>query len=225
MLEWTPALAEADATALVVPTGPADRMETGALFFFAAIAAAQERVWIASPYCVPDTDILTALKHAALAGRDVRLLVPEVIDHHIPLACRLRLFRRAARGGRAESGATSEGSCTRRWFWSDDSLAAIGTTNLDNRSFRLNFEAMVLGFDDRFAAEVAQFLEADFAEATLVDKTPVGAAPARALRRAGGPGSSPRCSEPGVSCPALPRPAANRTGCRPRSHPARRRPR
>src|SRR6056297_812268 len=59
-------------------------METGALFVFAGIVAARERVWIASPYHVPDTDILTVLKHAALAARDLRILVPEMIDHQFP---------------------------------------------------------------------------------------------------------------------------------------------
>jgi cardiolipin synthase len=168
-LEWAPAPAEADATALVVPTGPADRMETGALFFFAAIAAAKERVWIASPYCVPDTDILTALKHAALAGRDVRLLVPEVIDHYIPWLAAFAYFDELREGG-VQIWRYQPGFMHQKVVLVDDSLAAIGTTNLDNRSFRLNFEAMVVGFDDRFAADVARFLEADFANATLAEK-------------------------------------------------------
>jgi cardiolipin synthase len=168
-LEWAPAPANADVTALLVPTGPADRMETGALFFFAAIAAARERVWIASPYCVPDTDILTALKHAALAGRDVRLLVPEVIDHHIPWLAAFAYFDELREAG-VQIWRYQPGFMHQKVVLVDDSLAAIGTANLDNRSFRLNFEAMVVGFDDKFAADVARFLEADFANATLAEK-------------------------------------------------------
>lgn len=83
-LIWEAPHAPEDMTAMIVPTGPGDEMETGALFFFAAISAATRRIWIASPYFVPDTDVLTALKHAALRGLDVRILVPEVIDHKIP---------------------------------------------------------------------------------------------------------------------------------------------
>jgi len=177
-LDWNAAQAqEADATALLVPTGPADSMETGALFFFAAIAAARERVWIASPYCVPDTDILTALKHAALAGRDVRLLVPEVIDHHIPWLAAFAYFDELRAAG-VQIWRYQPGFMHQKVVLVDDTLAAIGTTNLDNRSFRLNFEAMVLGFDARFAAEVAGFLETDFANATLLEK-PLSAQPAR----------------------------------------------
>jgi cardiolipin synthase len=48
----------------------------------------------------------------------------------------------------------------------DDSLAAMGTSNLDNRSLRPDFEAMVV----RFAADVARFPEADFADAALAER-------------------------------------------------------
>ena len=176
-LDWSAEIAEADATALLVPTGPADTMETGALFFFAAIAAARERVWIASPYCVPDTDILTALKHAALAGRDVRLLVPEVIDHLVPWLAAFAYFDELREAG-VQIWRYQPGFMHQKVVLIDDTLAAIGTTNLDNRSFRLNFEAMVLGFDARFAAEVAGFLETDFANAILLEK-PLASQPAR----------------------------------------------
>jgi len=176
-LNWQARKAEADATALVVPTGPADDMETGALFFFAAIAAARERVWIASPYCVPDTDILTALKHAALAGHDVRLLVPEMIDHHIPWLAAFAYFDELRDAG-GQIWRYQRGFMHQKVVLVDDALAAIGTTNLDNRSFRLNFEAMVVGFDDGFARSVEAFLTDDFANAILLEKA-IAELPAR----------------------------------------------
>ena len=168
-LNWEAHHCPSDTIALLVPTGPADKMETGALFFFAAIAAARERVWIASPYCVPDADILTALKHAALAGRDVRLLVPEVIDHHIPWLAAFAYFDELREAG-VQIWRYQKGFMHQKVVLVDDALAAIGTSNLDNRSFRLNFEAMVIGFDETFAQGVADFLEADFTDATLLSK-------------------------------------------------------
>jgi cardiolipin synthase len=176
-LDWNPPVDEADATALLVATGPADRMETGALFFFAAIAAARERVWIASPYCVPDADILTALKHAALAGRDVRLLVPDMIDHHIPWLAAFAYFDELREAG-VQIWRYQRGFMHQKVVLVDSDFAAIGTTNLDNRSFRLNFEAMVVGFDEGFAGSVAAFLTADFAQARL-SETPLASQPAR----------------------------------------------
>jgi cardiolipin synthase len=167
-LAWDPPQQETDATALVVPTGPGDEMETGALFFFAAIAAARERVWIASPYCVPDTDVLTALKHAALAGRDVRLLVPDVVDHTIPWLAAFAYFDELRAAG-VQVWRFRRDFMHQKVVLVDDAFAAIGTTNLDNRSFRLNFEAMVCGFDRDFAGEVEAFLLDDFARAELLE--------------------------------------------------------
>jgi len=48
----------------------------------------------------------------------------------------------------------------------DDRLAAVGTANLDNRSFRLNFEISAFSNDPRFVAEVAAMLEEDFRHAS-----------------------------------------------------------
>jgi cardiolipin synthase len=54
----------------------------------------------------------------------------------------------------------------------DSEISAIGSANMDNRSFRLNFEIMLLTVDPEFASEVEAMLEADFAvsrEITLED--------------------------------------------------------
>ncbi|MEM8838245.1 MAG: cardiolipin synthase [Pseudomonadota bacterium] len=162
-LNWDAPHAEADMTALMVPTGPGDELETGALFFFSAIAAAKKRVWIATPYCVPDIDVLTALKHAALSGVDVRLLVPEVIDHTIPWLAAFAYFDELRLAG-VQIWRFNNGFMHQKVLLVDDDLAAIGTTNLDNRSFRLNFEAMALFFDKGAAQEVEAMLARDFAE-------------------------------------------------------------
>ncbi len=50
----------------------------------------------------------------------------------------------------------------------DDAVAAVGTANLDNRSFRINFELFVVCLEQGFVAEVRQMLEHDFAESRLV---------------------------------------------------------
>lgn len=160
-LDWAGSEAEQDMNALLVATGPGDETETGAMMFFSAIAEAKERLWIASPYFVPDIDVMTALQHAAMRGVDVRILVPDIIDHRLPwLAafayfdeirdCGVRVFR------------YTDGFMHQKVLVVDDTLAAVGTTNLDNRSFRLNFEAMALFFDARAALAVDHMLRADF---------------------------------------------------------------
>ena len=60
----------------------------------------------------------------------------------------------------------------------DDEAAAVGTANLDNRSFRLNFELMVMTAHPDFAADVARMLEADFAQARQIGPDDFLASPA-----------------------------------------------
>ncbi|WP_170760028.1 cardiolipin synthase [Ruegeria lacuscaerulensis] len=160
-LDWAGTESDQDMNALLVATGPGDETETGAMMFFAAITEAKERLWIASPYFVPDIDIMTALQHAALRGVDVRILVPEVIDHRLPWLAAFAYFDEVRDCG-ARVFRYTDGFMHQKVFVVDDTLAAVGTTNLDNRSFRLNFEAMALFFDPRAADAVDKMLRADF---------------------------------------------------------------
>ena len=80
-IPWLPhPSTEADETVFVLPSGPADEFETCGLFFTHVINSSKERIWIASPYFVPDEGIITALQLAALRGVDVRILIPGLPD-------------------------------------------------------------------------------------------------------------------------------------------------
>lgn len=161
LLTWeTPDAAE-NQTALIAATGPGDDTETGSLLFFSAITAAQDRVWIASPYFVPDIAVMEALKHAALRGVDVRILVPDKADHLISWLAAFAYFDDVMDTGGRVYRYTS-GFMHQKVFLVDNHLAGVGTTNLDNRSFRLNFETMALFFDQRAAEAVENMLRTDF---------------------------------------------------------------
>ncbi len=168
-LNWESGRAEADMDGLIMATGPADVQETGCLYFCAAINAAKDRLWIASPYFVPEIDIMTNLKLAAMRGVDVRIMVPEVIDHKIPWLAAFAYFDELIEAGvqilRYDSGFMHQ-----KVLVVDDTLASVGTTNLDNRSCRLNFEATAILFDSRAAEDVAAMLEADFEKCFPLDK-------------------------------------------------------
>ena len=168
-LDWTPAYDAEDMTALIVPTGPGDDDDTGALFFFAAINAARHRVWIASPYFVPDVAILAALKAAAMRGVEVRILVPDVIDHRLPWLAAFAYFDEVREAG-VQIWRYTEGFMHQKVVLVDDTIAAVGTMNLDNRSFRLNFEAMAVYFDADAAARVEEMLIDDMTRCYQLDK-------------------------------------------------------
>ncbi|MDK3072600.1 cardiolipin synthase [Sedimentitalea sp. JM2-8] len=169
-LTWEAPAQDEDAVGLIVATGPGDLTETGSLMFFSAICAAQERIWIASPYFVPDQDIVTALRHAALRGIDVRILMPDKADHHLVGLAALAYLDDIREAG-VRIFRYTEGFMHQKVFVVDNALAAVGTTNLDNRSFRLNFEAMALFFDKEFALKVDMMLRRDMERSYEMERT------------------------------------------------------
>ncbi|WP_152219023.1 cardiolipin synthase [Pseudomonas sp. SCB32] len=156
----------------VVPSGPADPQETCSLFFVEAINAAMERIWITTPYFVPDEAVAAALRLAVLRGVDVRILLPSRPDHRTVYAASSLYALDAVRAG-LRIFRYQPGFLHQKVVLIDHDTAAVGSANLDNRSFRLNFEIMVVTVDEGFAQEVEQMLEADFersVEMTLDDR-------------------------------------------------------
>lgn len=154
---------------LVVPSGPADKQETCSLFFVEAINAARERIWITTPYLVPDEAVFSALRLAVMRGVDVRILIPSRRDHRVVFeASKLYAYDCLRAGVRIFR--YRPGFLHQKVILIDTVAAAVGSANLDNRSFRLNFEIMVLTVDRGFAAEVEAMLVRDFAESFEIDR-------------------------------------------------------
>jgi cardiolipin synthase len=168
-LNWVPVAAEAgDLPVLILPSGPADRLETANLMFVQAINSARKRIWIASPYFVPDRPVITALQLAGLRGVDVRVLIPDKPDH---LGVYLAAFSYVDEAG--STGARFyrylDGFLHEKAMLIDDSFATIGTANFDNRSFRLNFEITAIIADRAFAAQVERMFEVDFTKSRQME--------------------------------------------------------
>ncbi len=155
------------ARVLVVATGPADAQETGSLFFVAAINSARHRVWLTTPYFVPDTAVRAALRLAVLRGVDVRVLIPARPDHRVVFAASTLHAHHALRAG-VRVFRYQPGFVHQKVVLVDDDAASIGSINLDSRSFRLNFEVGALVVDRDFAAAVAAMLTVDFSHAREV---------------------------------------------------------
>ncbi|WP_312933206.1 cardiolipin synthase [Pseudomonas sp.] len=148
----------------VLASGPADPQETCALFFLEAIHSATRRVWITSPYFIPDEAVSAALRLAVLRGVDVRILIPARPDHRIVYAATTLYAFEAVRAG-VRVFRYQPGFLHQKVVLVDDDVSAIGSANLDNRSFRLNFEIMLLTIDRAFADEVEHMLLEDFEHA------------------------------------------------------------
>lgn len=148
----------------VLATGPADAQETCSLFFVEAINAARERLWITTPYFIPDEAVFSALRLAVLRGVDVRILLPARADHRMVYAASTLYAFEALRAG-IRVFRYRPGFLHQKVVLIDTASSAIGSANLDNRSFRLNFEIMLLTHDAGFSAQVEAMLDVDFAQA------------------------------------------------------------
>ncbi|MDF7807288.1 cardiolipin synthase [Pontiellaceae bacterium B12219] len=164
-LNWAPvAAASGNRQVLVVPSGPADELETASLMFLHAINFAKKRIWISSPYFVPDDAIISALQLAGLRGVDVRILIPDMPDHLAVYLAAYSYFDDAGKTG-VRFYRYSDGFLHEKSMLIDDHLATVGTANFDNRSFRLNFEITGVVLDEDFAKEIEQMFLADFEKA------------------------------------------------------------
>jgi cardiolipin synthase A/B len=155
-------------TTLIFPTGPADSLPACNLFYVNAIAQAQHRLWIASPYFVPDEATLTALKVAAMRGVDVRIILPNRPDHLFVYFCSFSYYAELQSTG-IQLYRYQEGFMHQKVILIDQAVAGVGTVNLDNRSFFLNFEAMGFVTAPAFVASVEKMLQQDLAASRLVD--------------------------------------------------------
>ncbi|MES2661393.1 MAG: cardiolipin synthase [Verrucomicrobiota bacterium] len=169
-LQWEPEPAPSGArkNVLSVASGPADPLETCTLYFLQLINSATKRLWIASPYFVPDEQLISALELAALRGVEVRILLPDKADDALVDLSGWAHVERLGKVG-VKFYRHLDGFMHQKVVLMDDDLAAIGTANFDNRSFRLNFEMTVEIRDEAFAREVATMLENDFSQSRLVD--------------------------------------------------------
>ncbi|MEM0962225.1 MAG: cardiolipin synthase [Bacteroidota bacterium] len=166
---WEPVAAPADQTALVLASGPADKLETCGLLYTHAIESAEERVWIATPYFIPDGRVLGALQLAALRGVDVRVLMPRTSDSVLFTYAPYAYLPEVERAG-VQVFLYEPGFMHQKVALVDRDFAAVGTANFDNRSFRLNFESTVVARDPSLCDEVAEMLDRDFARSTRISR-------------------------------------------------------
>ena len=139
-----------------VPTGPSE--EDNELLpntMLAALYAARERILITTPYFVPDEPTLVALLMAATRGVRVELIVPARSDMPlVDLAARFYFDPLLRAGIRIHEFAG--GLLHSKTLTVDDDIALLGSTNMDIRSFYLNFELNVLMYGKTITARLRQ---------------------------------------------------------------------
>lgn len=160
-LNWEAKKAEkGDQNALYVATGPASELAGGLLFFVHCIQQARERLWLASPYFIPDPSVIDALIVASLRGVDVRIILPKRYDMLIMYLAAFATFPEIEHSGirifRYHTGYPHQ-----KCMLVDDRMAWVGSSNMDNRSMRLNFEGNLVVQDPEFCREMEEMLLKD----------------------------------------------------------------
>ena len=125
--------------------------------YFATITSAQEKIYITTPYFVPDESIIMALKTAALSGIDVRLVFPATPDKRLVYWASMSYIKEVLEAG-VKVYLYRKGFIHAKILLVDGVVASVGTANMDMRSFALNFEVNALIYD----REVVSRLEKDF---------------------------------------------------------------
>jgi cardiolipin synthase A/B len=161
--------AEAPGAARAIVSGPDQQVDQLVLVLLSAINQAQDSIRIATPYFVPDEQILTALQLAALRGVDVHLVLPALNNHFVVawaaqahvrplLQTGCRLWRDRPPFDHAKL-MTIDG----RW-------SLVGSANWDMRSLRLNFELTVEFYDADLAARLAGIIDRRCVEPVTLEK-------------------------------------------------------
>lgn len=144
----------------VISSGPDTDFESIKNSYIRMILSAKKYVYIQSPYFVPDEAFLHAVQIAASSGVDVRVMTPENTDHPFVYGA-----NSAYNGDLLEHGGRvfryTKGFLHAKMLVIDDEMATIGTTNIDVRSFSLNFEINALIYDEAIAVECRKLFELD----------------------------------------------------------------
>lgn len=163
-LSWEVRDTPGNMAASIVPGAPVSVWNTCPAAYFEIIRSTRKRLWLASPYFVPDQALRAAIAHAALRGVDVRLLLPQMPDHILPWLSSFTFYP-AMREAGVRIYRYQPGFMHQKVLLADDDLAVIGSINLDYRSFILNFELSVAVASRAFATRVEKMLEDDFGRA------------------------------------------------------------
>ena len=161
----------------VVPSGPGIDSSANLRILVDAVATAQQRIVLTTPYFVPDPSLALALQNAAMRGVAVTIILPAVNDSKLVTYASRDFFDDLLAAG-AQILQFNGGLLHTKSVTVDDGFALFGTVNLDMRSLHLNFELMLAVYDAGFNAALLA-LQRSYAK----DARPLDAAAWRARSR------------------------------------------
>lgn len=144
----------------VVSSGPDTKAHAIRHGYSKMITRAKERLYIQTPYFVPDEGLLNDLKIAAMSGVDVRIMIPKIKDHPFVHWASMSFLGELLKWG-VKVYLYEGGFLHSKVLISDDFVSSVGTANFDIRSFELNFEVNAFIFDYEINSELIKAFEED----------------------------------------------------------------
>lgn len=152
----------------IVESGPDSDWQALLQAYFTMIATAEDRIWIATPYLVPEQSILMGLKTAALSGVDVRIVIPAKPDHFFVYWASRDNIETLLEAG-VKIYCYNKGFIHSKIILVDGIGASVGTANLDIRSLEINFEVNAFIYDSAVVQRLESDFYADLMESTALD--------------------------------------------------------
>ncbi len=139
----------------IITSGPDTRLENIKNAYFKMITGAKRSVFIQTPYFVPDEAIMDALKTAIISGVDVRIMIPKMPDHPFVYWATTSYVGELIRLG-AKVYKYQKGFLHCKVLIVDDYISAVGSANMDIRSFLLNFEVSAIVYDSKINTKLME---------------------------------------------------------------------
>lgn len=156
----------------VIDDGPVTKETIQKDLFIRFISSAKTRVWISTPYLIPTSDLITALRNSAYSGIDVRLTLPGITDKFLSLDMSRTYYDSLIEAGVKIYEYNSVFNHSKSGIF-DDHITIIGSTNLDYRSLYSDHQTLVLVYDKKTNNDLKIQFEKDFSHSTLIKINPL----------------------------------------------------
>ena len=146
----------------IVTSGPDSDYQNILYSLIQTILLAKKELLITTPYFIPSNSFMNAVKIASLSGVDVKLLIPGVSDSNIVNMTSQSFYQELLEAG-VKIYRYNKGFVHAKTLVCDELVSIVGTANLDNRSFDLNFEVNAVVYDKNIASQLSQQFHLDLA--------------------------------------------------------------
>jgi cardiolipin synthase len=162
--------ANANKVVQIAASGPDSDTPTIMFSLLQAVNLATKEILITTPYFIPGNSLINALIIAALSGISVKLLVPGISDSRLVNHAARSYYEDLLNAG-VDIYQYKKGFVHAKTMVTDTSIAIIGTANMDQRGFDLNFEVNAIVYDPEIANQLKSVFFEDLKDAERIDAT------------------------------------------------------